>query len=262
VLWSAVVYESQCTTDKPSTIASRSRGDSHVPPDVRERFNSGLHLVPRIAKWYRNQLSLSGDIRELVSYGQSGLFDAASRYDASLGVPFRAFAQFRIRGAILDGVRELARLPRSVHERLRVLECANTYSELTSVGRAAGKDGQLLSEHLAGMVTAIATGLLCTPASPHGSVQKAHCDGNAIAIDPAASPEEQCLRAQLVARVIAAVNRLPAEEAHLIRCFYFQGKRLEDVAVECGSSKASMGRLHVRAIQRLTQRLAVDGAPS
>jgi len=251
----SVVNESQCTTDKPSASARKGRGDPRVPPHVRERFNSALHLVPPLAKWCRSKLSLAGDLRELVSYGQFGLFDAALRYDPSQGVPFAAFARYRIRGAILDGVRENAPLPRSAHQRLRALQCANTYSEVASVERDAGSQENLLREHLAGMVTAIATGMLCTPAP-----QRDGDDVNGVAVDQAESPEEQCLQAQLVARVLAAVNRLPAEEAHLIRRLYFQGKRLEDVAEECGSSKTSMFRLHGLAIQRLTQRLTRTSA--
>ena len=103
-----------------------------------------------------------------MSFGREGLLDAARRYDPERGVPFRAYANFRVRGAIIDGVRVVGRLPRRAHERLRGLEAAVRTSEgaLEDVhapqppGAGAAQAEQALAEHLAAMATAMAVGLV------------------------------------------------------------------------------------------------------
>jgi RNA polymerase sigma factor for flagellar operon FliA len=210
------------------------------------RFHESLHLVQPIAERVRRILGLPVELAEVVSWGQSGLLAASQRYEPSLGVPFPAFARFRIRGAILDGVRQSANLSRRTHQRVCAHQRANAYAESAGLSETGGDAEQGLRDHLAGMATAIATGLL---------FDGGWDDGTCVAVDHTPSPEERCLRVEAADGVRAAVNRLPSVEAHVIRRMYFEDQRLEDVARELGSSKTSMCRVHVRAIQRLTRLL-------
>jgi len=215
---------------------------------VHERVHEAWQLPRSIATQLRRALSLPLEVDELASFGQSGLLEAARRYEPARGIPFTAFARFRIRGAILDGIRQSAHLPRRLHQRLRAAECADTYSEVANVTDESGDREQALREHLAGMATAMATGML---------FDAGHDDeGNRVALDQTTSTEERLLRAERLALVRAAVERLPPSEAHVIRRFYFEERRLEDLAAELGSSKPSMSRLHTRAVRRLSHLLA------
>src|SRR5215204_2093142 len=97
-------------------------------PDVLERFHSQLDLVQIIAR----QLSRSirgVDYDDLLSAGREGLLDAARRFEPARGIPFRAYANFRVRGAIIDGVRQMSALSRRAYERLSALEAATLVSE-------------------------------------------------------------------------------------------------------------------------------------
>src|SRR5262245_17063244 len=104
---------------------SRILGPGHLVPAASEelsRFEGALDLVDAIARRIAREIGGAAELDELLSFGREGLLDAARKFDASRGVPFRGYASFRVRGAILDGVRASARLPRRVHERLRGLE--------------------------------------------------------------------------------------------------------------------------------------------
>jgi RNA polymerase sigma factor for flagellar operon FliA len=226
------------------------------PPEVLERFNDNLPVVDIIARQVGRTIGYNIDFDDLKSFGREGLLDAARRFDPARGVPFRGYANYRIRGAILDGVRSMGRLPRRAYERLNGLQAASLYSEgaLEDVHAAAPPAAaqtahaeQALSEHLAAMATATAMGLLAT--SAHGE------EGERTAVAPGADPEQALTRAELLRAIREAVNELPPQEAELVRRHYFEGDRFDHVAAELGLSKSWASRLHTRAILRLTQRM-------
>ena len=234
-------------------------------PEVLARFNEALPAIKPIAFRLRRSLGRAAEIDDLISYGQSGLLEAARRYDPDRGVPFRAFANYRIRGAMLDGVRKLSHLPRRVHERLKAFENAALYSDgaledlnaPAPPGQTAADRERRLVEHLAGMATAMAMGLISEPALDD--------QGGATAIAAwQLSPEEQSSRHQLLEMVQRGIDTLPEQEAVLIRRHYLEGERFDQVAAELGLSKSWASRLHSRAIGRLTKRLNSpgDGPPS
>ncbi len=224
-------------------------------PEVLDRFNSGLVLVPVLARQVGRAVGSTVLLDELESFGREGLLDAARRYDASRGVPFRAYANLRIRGSMLDGVRSTMPLPRRAHERLRGLEAADRVDdcalETTYVPGAAAPEprqaDKALAEHLATMAMAVAMGMVAST----GRGQ----DGELVAIDGAESPEDALGRAELVALVREALDDLPHQEAELVRRHYLEGERFDHVARDLGLSKSWASRLHTRALQRLTKRL-------
>jgi RNA polymerase sigma factor for flagellar operon FliA len=224
-------------------------------PEVLERFHGTLDLVDLITKNVRRSLGPGVEFGELLSYGQEGLLDAARRYDATRGVPFRAYASFRVRGAIVDGIRSMARLPRRLHERLKALEAANRVSEGAAEdvlggpvlpGSAADAE-RALDAHLAAMTTAMVVGLVSESATGD--------DGELTTLDGRLNPEESVARAELLGVVSAAIGHLPAEEAELVRRHYLEGERFDHVAKDLGLSKSWASRLHTRAMGRLAKRL-------
>lgn len=223
--------------------------------ESRSRFEETLELVEVIARQIGKAIGSAVELDELRSFGREGLLDASRRYDPSRGVPFRAYANYRVRGAIFDGVRQLSRLPRRTHERLNGMAAASLVSEGaledTSTGPVRGATAAqadaALAEHLAGMATAMAVGLLSATARSD--------DGERTLVDNALDPEQALESAQLLSFVRRAIDDLPHEEAELVRRHYFEGKRFDHVAAELGLSKSWASRLHTRAIGRLTKRL-------
>ena len=98
-------------------------------PEVLARFHSEIALVETIAAHILRSIGRSLELEDLVGAGREGLLDAARRFDPSRGVPFGAYANLRIRGAILDGVRQLSSLPRRAYERIAALEAAVQISD-------------------------------------------------------------------------------------------------------------------------------------
>src|SRR3954467_4207420 len=98
----------------------------------RERERDGLvekhlPLVQSIARKLKAQITARTDFDNLVGYGSKGLIEAAERFDPSHGVAFTTFAYYRIRGAMLDGVRTMGWYSRGDYARYRAEERANEY---------------------------------------------------------------------------------------------------------------------------------------
>jgi RNA polymerase sigma factor for flagellar operon FliA len=222
---------------------------------IRERVESALDLVGTIARQVSRALGSSVELEELESYGREGLLDAARRFDPSREVPFRGYASFRVRGAIIDGVRSNSRLPRRVHEKLNGLSAAQQASEgafedtcgpnRAPVDPAAAE--QALGQHLASMATAMALGLVAPVARGE--------EGEQMALDASEDPEVTVARRELAGIVRDAIEELSEQEATLVRRHYLEGDRFDHVAAELGLSKSWASRLHTRALQKLTKRL-------
>ena len=229
--------------------------ETHDTPEALERFHGALDLVTILARQVRRSLGPTIELGELESFGREGLLDAARRYDPARGVPFRAYARYRVRGAITDGVRSLARLPRRLHARLAALDAGARVSEGAAEDVLGGPpppgspaDAELaLGAHLAAMVTAMTVGLVCEPGIGE--------EGEAVPVDRHGTPEERVADAELLALVRDAIRGLPFEEGELVRRHYLEGERFDLVAAELGLSKSWASRLHTRAMGRLAEGL-------
>ncbi len=87
--------------------------------------HESLPLVRRVALQVASRLPTQVEFSNLTQAGCLGLLDAASRYDGARGVCFSTYAELRIRGSILDGLREFDWVPRSVRRRRRELDAAS-----------------------------------------------------------------------------------------------------------------------------------------
>jgi len=224
-------------------------------PEVQQRFSSALPLVDIIARQILRTLGKVADLDELMSFGREGLWDAARRFDESRGVPFRGYANFRVRGAIIDGVRASARLSRRTHERLNGLQAAARVSEGAledlaaprAPGAGTAEAEQALGDHLAAMATAMAAGLIAPTAHDD--------EGQRTLVATGENPEEAYGSAQLRELLASAIGDLPHDEAELVRRHYLEGARFDHVAQDLGLSKSWASRLHTRALTRLAKKL-------
>lgn len=223
--------------------------------DALRRFDESLGLVDAIARQVGRAIGAAVELDELVSFGREGLLEASRRFDATRGVPFRAYASYRVRGAIFDGVRKLSRLTRRTHERINGLAAAAAVSEgaledVVSGAATAGGPVQAdaaLAEHLAALATAMAVGLVSPTARGE--------EGEHVPVEQSEDPEAALARAELLELVGGAIAELPHEEAELVRRHYLGGERFDHVAAELGLSKSWASRLHTRAMGRLAKRL-------
>lgn len=229
---------------RKSEVGAPGHTDS---PEVLARFHSELALVETIAASVCRSVGRSADLDDLRALGREGLLDAARRFDPSRGVPFGAFASYRIQGAVRDGVRQLSPLPRRTYERIAALEAAAEVSEGEAEHAFAGGAAadpraarRALEEHLSSLAIAAAVGMA---AETRGESSD---EG---------SPEEALARAELLHIVRGALEDLDEDEAQVVRRHYLEGEYLEDIARDLDISKSWATRLHTRAIARLAKRL-------
>jgi RNA polymerase sigma factor for flagellar operon FliA len=220
-------------------------------PDVLARFHAELDLVDLNARQVARRLAAAPTtLDDLRSFGREGLLQAARSFDPARGVPFRRWANMRIRGAMIDGVRQWGQLPRRVYQELRTMAAADDVQEALSEESAAAPvttpeaADRRLTTYLAGLATSMSLGSLGSTESHEGVLDER---------EP--GPEEIASKAELVERVRAIVRRLPDAERTLIERHYFADETLDQAAASLGLSKSWGSRLHARAIERIAKEL-------
>lgn len=183
-------------------------------------------MVHGLAYRLRRELSLRGDLDDLIAFGFGGLLEAQHRFDPARGVQFKTFAYHRVRGAMLDGVRKMADLPRRAHERLHAPAEVTPTAVPIALDRAFTRMSAALS----------------TATVLQGSFGEE-------------SPEAALLKNESVARLLQALPRLSPRQRVLVRGFYFEGRSIDAMAQELGISKSWASRLHRNALGELRDAL-------
>jgi RNA polymerase sigma factor for flagellar operon FliA len=219
-------------------------------PETVARIREGMPVVDLLAHQLRRQLG-NVDLDDLRSAGHEGLVNAARSFDASLGVPFRRWANLRVRGAMIDAVRSQGGMPRRIYARLRAIEAADRVSEAAAEedankpAAAPAEADARLDGYLAGLATAMAVGLLAESTGPDAEDVR----------DASLTAEEQLAAHELLMRVREAVDKQPDAERHLVTRHYFEGQTFDEAAKELGLSKSWASRLHARAIEGIAREL-------
>jgi RNA polymerase sigma factor for flagellar operon FliA len=200
---------------------------------------------------------------DLVSYGLLGLIDAIERYEPDRDVKFETYAISRIRGAIIDELRSMDWVPRSVRARAREIEKAIGQLEASLLRpptdeEIAGKLGvsqEELEESLVEISRSSIAALDELWASPMGS-------GDAIALvdtleDPhSAAPGGEIEQTEVKELIGEAISSLPEREKLVITLYYYEELTLREIGEVLGVTESRISQLHTKAILRLKARLA------
>ncbi|MFC5303339.1 RNA polymerase sigma factor FliA [Azospira restricta] len=220
-------------------------------------------LVKRIAFHLMSRLPSSVQADDLVQNGMIGLLDAIDRFEAGMGAQFETYATQRVRGAMLDGLRDNDWLPRSLRREMRRIEAAIHLLE-QQVGRPPSE--RELADSL-GMPLADYQKML-QDARGHQLVYFEDLAGDGDedflerhftddAADPARLLEDQDIRRHLV----AAIDALPEREKLMMGLYYEQELNLREIGEVMGVTESRVCQLHSQAIARLRSRLFGEGAP-
>ncbi len=220
-------------------------------PEVLSHVNEGLELVDMLARQMRRQCGPHVQLDDLASQGREALLGAARSFDDSRGIPFRRWANLRIRGAMIDSLRQGGSLPKRVYRKLRAIQAADLVHDAAVEEHAAAPAASAevadarLGDQLASAAMAMALGFLSMRRNE--AVDDAH--------DPDHSPESNVGHAELVSRVKSAIAALPDQERALLTRHYFDDVNLDEAARELGLSKSWGSRLHARGIEALSRAL-------
>jgi RNA polymerase sigma factor for flagellar operon FliA len=219
-------------------------------------------LVKYVAGRLGSGLPAHVEEADLVSYGLLGLIGAIDRYEPDRDIKFETYAMSRIRGAILDELRSLDWVPRSVRARAREIERAIRALE-TKLGRAptdeeiAGKVGisvDELEESLTDIARSSIGALdeLWTVSGDGDQVSLLDTLEDPDSIRPADALDETELRETLA----DAIARLPEREKVVITLYYYEELTLREIGEVLGVTESRISQLHTKAVLRLKSRLA------
>ncbi len=233
--------------------------------DQEARNRLVLHyspLVKYVAGRVASGLPHSVDQADLVSYGMFGLIDAIDKFDPARGNKFETYAITRIRGSIIDELRAIDWVPRSVRAKARAVE--KTYAKLendllrtptdTEVAEAMGMsegDLQALFAQISffGIVALEETLSVGPDRSEAVTVADTIPD---TGVGPVAAFEEGETKRMLA----NAINRLPEREKVVLALYYYEGLTLSQIGEVLGITESRVCQIHTKAVLQLRSKLA------
>jgi len=226
-------------------------------------------IVKYVAGRLGSGLPAHVDEGDLVSYGLLGLISAIERYDPDRDVKFETYAIARIKGSILDELRALDWVPRSVRSRARQIERAMSELE-AKLGRAPTDEE--ISAKLGISVDELESSLTDISRSSIAALDElwtiSGSGGDQVSlidtIEDEHGPEPQAAFAQTELREIVAdaIVSLPQRERLVITLYYYEDLTLREIGEVLGVTESRVSQLHTKAILRLKARLSGSVARS
>ena len=203
-------------------------------------------LVKYVAGRMRSRLPHSVDQDDLVSDGVIGLMDAIERFDPSRGLSFQTFAVPRIRGAIIDGLRAMDFVPRSVRDKVRAVQQATLALE-ERLGRLP-EDDEVARE--LGLPVQQVRDLNRQASSNH-----ANLDDFELADELAAAAEASVEEGDVTASLRRVIGELNERDQVVIALYYFEGLTLAEIGRVLGVTESRISQVHSRATSILRAKL-------
>ena len=201
-------------------------------------------LIRSIAYQLKARLAVPVEVDELMNYGRVGLLEAAERFDPKLGVSFKTFAYYRVKGSMYDGLREMDVITRrknpKVQFEMAAAEFLNSEVEQSSPQSRTGSLKDDMNE-IYGLISGLVPIFFLT----NDAMDRFLSDQKEKSVEEKASfqQEKSMLR--------QALAQLPAKEKNLLEYHYYQDMTLEQAASKLGMSKSWASRLHAKALNRL-----------
>jgi RNA polymerase sigma factor for flagellar operon FliA len=202
---------------------------------------------------------------DLISYGLVGLIGAIERFEPERGIKFETFAMTRIRGAIIDELRSLDWVPRSVRSRAREIE--QVQAKLEHELQRAPSEAELAAK-LNMTEEELQSALLEIANSSVYALDElwtvSDSSGDQVSLldtlhDPDAPDPQQLLDAsELKDRLADAISALPEREKLVIALYYYENLTLREIGEVLGVTESRISQLHTKAVLRLKSRLQGD----
>ncbi len=230
-------------------------------PEIREQLiieYSGL--VKIVAGRLGMYLGYTVEYDDLVGYGIFGLIDAIDKFELTKGVKFETYASLRIRGSILDQIRKMDWIPRTLRQKQKKLEHA--IGELESqLGRPATNEE--LSERLGMSVGDVEDLVNQAQIANLVSLDEYLDQGNEVKIEAGGvarfeQPEYVIERQELKAMLAEAIDTLTEKEQKVIAFYYYEELTLKEISKILEVSESRVSQLHTKALRKIRDRMGDD----
>ncbi len=224
-----------------------------------------LPLVKFVAHRISSRLPSHVDVDDLIHSGIIGLMDAIKKFEPDRNVKFKTYAEQRVRGAILDGLRDLDWVPRSLRRKKKDIENAYHFLE-QQFGRAATDEE--VAAHLGCSLEELHKSLDELKGVTLGTFMDAGEDGegeNLISFvpDPDAEDPHITLQARELRGILKdAVTKLPTKERFVVQLYYFDELTMKEIGTLLNITESRVSQLHTKSMLRLRGKLKerqIDG---
>ena len=241
----------------PIAMVGERPDSGSVAMDAQEQERLLVEHLPTvryIARKIHAGLPQQVEMEDLVSAGMIGLLDAFHKFDAKKDVQFKTYAQFRIRGAIIDSLRAMDWSPRELRRKGRAVEEA-VRTATQQLGRVpeepeiAATMGLDLNEYqrLLGDLSGLNIGSLHVQHTEDSGEQE-------IAYIPG-SPEEDplfiCMKGEMKQLLADAIEDLPERERLVLMLYYFEELTMKEIGMTLGVVESRVSQIHTSAVMRL-----------
>jgi RNA polymerase sigma factor for flagellar operon FliA len=218
-----------------------------------------LPIVRFIARRIHDRLPQHVPVEDLYSAGVLGLLDAFGRFDPSKQVQFRTYAQYRIRGAILDSLRTLDWSPRELRRKARAIEQA--IQMLTAQFRRSPTDDEIAQklniplaayQQLLGELKGLEIGSL-------HSERPADAEEEELIYLPGRLEDDPLFRyldSEMRELLTKAINELPERERLVMTLYYYEETAMKEIGLILGVVESRVSQIHASAVLHLRARLA------
>lgn len=225
----------------------------HGSPSEGELVERYLPLVKTVAGRIAMTLPSHIDLQDLYSAGLVGLLDALRRFDTQSGTSFESYARLRIRGAILDELRRMDWVPRSVREKARrVQEAMRTLEQ---------KRGKIPSEEEVARSLNVSTedyqtlldeirpaSFVCLDSARNTENEEGATLYEGVADDRQVDPGERTAEREMARLIVDRLEMLPEMQRKVLALYYFEDLRLREIAEVFGVTESRICQIHAQAI--------------
>lgn len=219
-----------------------------------------LPMVTAVAAHIRRSIPVHVEMDDLANAGVMGLLEAASKYEEDKNVAFPVYARHRIRGAILDSLRQMDWAPRDLRKRYKQMEAVTRDlaaklkrdpSEL-EIAQAMGLDArrwQALMVDFRGLAVAAAQ---MRPETSEQPVQDA-------AASPKNTPDQVFARSELKHKLLSAMATLPERYRQVVSLYYERDMTMKEIGGLLGVNESRVSQIHKSALERMQSVMSQTG---
>jgi len=221
-------------------------------------INETLPLIKHIAHRVAIRVPNNVEIRDLINAGVLGLMDAIEKFEPERNVKFKTYAEVRIRGAILDSLRDLDWAPRSLRKKSKDLE--RMYTDLSQkLGRPATDEE--VSEAMGGNIEDFHAlvdqlhGLTIGSFENLGDSEDSENYINYYPDDGSNDPYTKFESNELTRLLADAIEELPEKERLVLSLYYYEEFTMKEIGALLGVNESRVSQLHTKATLRLRGKL-------